>query len=381
VGFTTSNLPEMRFGIGSLVEVGAHAAAISKNGKATIIADRFLLDHGVVARVIDSLAMSDVATTVFAEFTGEPKECDIMSASRQARHQDSDLVVAIGGGSALDIGKTVACTALGNQKPSYYAMATNPMPETVLPSILIPTTAGTGSEANGTAIFSNGNGKKVWLANRKAKACLALLDPGLSQSLPADLTAWCGMDALVHAFEAAVSRRTHPGGQIFAHKALRLIVGSLERACANPDDLSARSDMLLGSFYAGFAIENCGTGIAHNISHALARFAPIHHGFATAIGFEATLGWLVEHDNSNIETAATICGLSAPDELPNFISNLMDRLEFDRSLPPGFEGLTVDELYAEMSAPENRPMRDATPRMVSDADLRAFAETVVTLSA
>ncbi len=94
------------------------------------------------------------------------------------------------------------------------------------------------------------------------------------------------------------------------HEALGLIAGSLEKAVKEPENLEARGEVLLGSCLAGIAIDNCGTAIAHNISHALAALAPVHHGLATALGFELTLPWLVEADTTELDAAARACGLA-----------------------------------------------------------------------
>ncbi len=206
-----------------------------------------------------------------------------------------------------------------------------------------------------------------------------LLDPVLTTTLPAHLTAWCGLDAFIHAFEAATNRNTHRGAQFYAHEALRLLTASLETAVREPGNLQARADVLLGSCYAGIAIDNCGTAIAHNISHALAGLAPIHHGLATALGFEATLDWLVDADTAELEAAARACGVSRASDLPDFVSRLMDRCGLVRALPAAFEAFKTGDLAAEMKAPENQPMRRSTIRPINDADIDHFAATIMAL--
>jgi alcohol dehydrogenase class IV len=206
-----------------------------------------------------------------------------------------------------------------------------------------------------------------------------LLDPALTRTLPANLTAWCGLDAFIHAFEAATNRNTHRGAQFYAHEALRLITRSLETAVKEPGNIAARGDVLLGSCLAGIAIDNCGTAIAHNISHALAGLAPVHHGLATALGFEATLSWLVEADTADLNAAAAACGADSLAALPAFVSGWMDRCGIVRALPKAFDAFTAADLAAEMRAAENHPMRRSTIREVSDADIDQFAATMMAL--
>src|SRR5690606_6367029 len=138
-------------------------------------------------------------------------------------------------------------------------------------------------------------------------------------TLPASLTAWCGMDAFIHAFEASTNRNAHAAAKLFGHEAMRLVAANLTKAVKTPEDLEARGKVLLGSCYAGIAIDNCGTAIAHNISHAMAGLASVHHGLATALGFEVSLGWLVEAYTPDLNEAARALGLDNAAELPDFV--------------------------------------------------------------
>ena len=160
---------------------------------------------------------------------------------------------------------------------------------------------------------------------------------------------------------------------------MRLIAGNLAEAVRNPSDLDARGKVLLGSCYAGVAIDNCGTAIAHNISHAMAGLAPIHHGLATALGFEVSLSWLAEADTDDLRQAAAVLGLSKASEIPAFVSRLMDNCGIRRALPAAFAKFSAADLAAEMRATENQPMRRSTIRDVSDADLDRFATHIMTM--
>lgn len=368
-----SRLPDLVFGAGAIGEIGALAAALGSGRPALIVADRFLQQTGAVDAILARLAEKGVAASAFSDFAGEPKAKDIAAPVATARREGAGLVIGLGGGSALDIAKIVACCAAGEADPGHYALAANPLPGAPLAKILIPTTAGTGSEANGIAVFAADSGKKLWLYGPEAKPDIALLDPELTLTLPPNLTAWCGMDALVHAFESATSRRTNRIAELYSHKALSLICGALERAVRQPDDIGARGDMLLGAFYAGFAIENTGTGMGHCISHALAALGQVHHGHATALAFEATLPWVAGAGGPAMGAAAAACGLAGPEGLADFASGLMDRIGVERRLPPAFARVTPAGLAREMSAPENRPMLKATPRTAKEADIDRLA--------
>ncbi len=375
--FSNSFIPDMRFGAGTFADLGAAAANLGHIDRALVVMDSFLAASGLADRLLDDLRAHGIIASLYADFAGEPKLAHLQAAMRAAR--GAQLVIGVGGGSALDIAKITSCCAASGQDPMYYALAANPLPKKPLKKILVPTTAGTGSETSATNIFSGPEGNKLWIWGAEAKADLVILDPTLTVSLPPHLTAWCGMDAFIHAFEAATNRNTHAGAQLYAYEAMRLVADSLETAVKAPGNLDARGKVMLGSCYAGIAIDNCGTAIAHNISHALAGLAPVHHGLATALAFEATLQWLVAARTSELDAAAKVLGLARVEELPAFVSDLMDRCDIRRTLPKAFDAHSHMDLVAEMQATENRPMRRATARDVSDADVDRFAGMIMSL--
>ncbi len=374
--FSTSFIPDIRFGAGSFQGI-ADAAADFGATTAAVVMDSFLASTGLGAALAAALGEKGIRVHVFSDFSGEPKLAHLQAATAVAT--GCDLVIGVGGGSALDIAKVAACCAASGQDPMVYALAAKPLPANPLRKIMVPTTAGTGSETSATNIFAGPAGKKLWIWGAETKADLVVLDPELTISLPPQLTAWCGMDAFIHAFEACTNRNAHEGAKLYAHEALRLVAGSLEAAVKAPGNLDARGKVLLGSCYAGIAIDNCGTAIAHNISHALAGLAPIHHGLATALGFEATLPWLVEAQTVDLSAAARAIGLGGAAALPEFVSDLMDRCGVRRALPTSLEGFGAADLAAEMRAPENQPMRRSTVRDISDADIEIFAEAIMSL--
>ncbi|WP_312406384.1 iron-containing alcohol dehydrogenase [Rhizobium sp.] len=379
--FSTSFIPDIRFGAGIFGSLADMVKNFEGTRAALIVMDGFLAARGLAKDLAGELVEAGIEPRLYSDFSGEPKLQHLRAASEMAR--GADMVIGVGGGSALDIAKVAACCAASGEDPMFYALAANPLPKKPLKKIMVPTTAGTGSETSATNIFAGPEGRKLWIWGPETKPDLVLLDPELTISLPPNLTAWCGMDAFIHAFEAATNRNSpawaHAGAKLYAHEALRLVAGSLEAAVKAPGNLEARGKVLLGSCYAGIAIDNCGTAIAHNISHALAGLAPVHHGLATALGFEATLPWLVEKDTTDLNEAARAIGLSGATQLPAFVSKMMDRCGVERALPKVFGGFSAQDLAAEMRAPENQPMRRSTIREVTDADIDVFAAKIMTL--
>lgn len=375
--FSTSFIPEIRFAPGAGDSIAAAAKAFGSVSRAAVVIDGFLASSGMADRLVAALKGESIAATVYSAFSGEPKLSHVEAAAEAAK--SADLVIGIGGGSALDIAKIAACCAASGENPMHYALAANPLPKNPLKKIMVPTTAGTGSETSATCIFAGPDGKKLWVWGPATKADLVILDPALTVSLPANLTAWCGLDAFVHAFEASTNRNTHAGGQFYGHEAMKLLTANLENAVRNPGDLEARGAVLLGSCYAGVAIDNCGTAISHNISHALAGLGPVHHGLATALGFEQTIGWLVEAETPEFATAARACGLVSAIELPGFVTSWMNACGIERRLPAAFSAFTADDLAREMKASENQPMRRSTVRDVSDGDIDRMAFAMMAL--
>jgi alcohol dehydrogenase class IV len=376
--FSVSSIPDIRFGEGAFSSIAEAARSFEGVSAALLVMDGFLARTGLAERMKNELSAAGIETRVFSDFSGEPKLSHLHAALDKAK--GASLVIGVGGGSALDIAKIVACCAASGEDPMHYALAANPLPRNPLKKIMVPTTAGTGSETSATNIFAGPEGRKLWIWGAETKADLVILDPVLTTTLPADITAWCGLDAFVHAFEAATNRNTHRGGQFYAHEALRLITSALERAVREPGNMEARGRVLLGSCYAGIAIDNCGTAVAHNISHALAGLAPVHHGLATALGFEATLPWLVAADTADLHAAASACGLEGASALPTFVSDFMDRCGIVRSLPAAFAPFDASDLAREMRAPENQPMRRSTIRDIGDAEIDQFAATMMALA-
>lgn len=373
-----TSMPALTLAAGACkTSVASTLATQSKAGKVLIVADAFWQNQDLFQEILLSTSKAGMTATVFADFAGEPKQSYIDAAAELGRSAGADCVFGIGGGSALDIAKMVSACLSSGKPAAHFALGANPIPTNASPLVLAPTTAGTGSEANGTAVFSDDQGHKLWAYGTDLKPKLAVLDETLLASLPRHLMAWCGMDALIHAFEAGSNRRSTPVSQPFAIRALELIAPALPRVVQG--DQTALSDMLLGSFYAGYAIENCGTAVAHNASHAMAAFAPIHHGLATALAFEITIERIASAANPMLGAVAEACGTSIS-MLPSWCSGLMNEIGIQRELPEAFADVSTEALAAEMRADANAPMRNATVPDLSDEDIHEIAGDILGLN-
>jgi alcohol dehydrogenase len=376
--FTLSRLPEIIFGAGRIADLAGKVEQLAGKGAAVlVVADPMLTTLGISGRTIDILAKAGIEVQVFDGLKGEPKVADIDAAAGVARAMKAKAIVGLGGGSALDTAKLVAACAASGLPVQSYQLCETPLPKNILPIIALPTTAGTGSEVTRVAVFANAAKVKVWGWGDELKPHVAILDPELTVGVPAHITAATGLDALVHAIEAATNKHRTDGNDLYALKAISLISENLERAIKNPGDLGARGNLLLGSCYGGIAIDNCGTALAHNISHAMADLAPVPHGRATGLAMLATMEWVSKGAPDAYARVAKAMGTADP-------VRAYDRLVRATGMKISLEGDGLDlnkpELLAEhMASPANAPMRKANLRYPNDAELVELARLVYDL--
>jgi alcohol dehydrogenase class IV len=380
LSFEITPPPPIIAGRGTATRIPGAAVDLGMS-KPLLVADGFLLGSGYVDKVQQSLAKQNISVHVFSGFSGEPKADHVNAGTQTALAHECDGVIGIGGGTTLDIAKLVACcaapakdAAAPNRDIMHYALGAAPLPETPLPKLLVPTTAGTGSEMSGTNIFAGADGRKLWAWATQSRADMAIIDGDLLLSMPPTLLVWCAMDAFVHAFEASTNTCSHEGATLYGHRAMKLIIENLAPAIeGNRDALQA---VAIASAWAGIAIDRCGTAIAHMASHGLAGIAPVHHGMATALAFEATMPWLLESEAACLHQAAHACGAEL-EALPDIIGRLIDLASVDRTWPEHIADIEPARLAEEMARPENAPMRTRTIRDITDADMLPLATKIL----
>lgn len=378
--FCFPGLGTVAFGVGRMEQLGEDICALTKGAKqAVLISDAGLARTGVVERIETLLRQEGCAVSVYCDLEGEPRAEDVDAAAEMVRGCGKPCVIGVGGGSALDVAKLAAVIAGADCPAGDFALCANPFPKPALKRILIPTTAGTGSKVTRTAIFTTSQGRKVWAWGEELLPDLVLLDPGLTVSVPAPVTAASGLDALVHAIEACTCRNRNPVSDALGLHAIRLARQNLIRAIEQPDDLGARGGMLLASTLAGMAFNATGTAVAHAIGHALASLAGVPHGRAVAISLDANLDW--NAPGSPQAHAAVAQALGAPEEThaaaPAF-SSLVERSGVGRSLAA--ENIDPEMLAAMMMAEENQPMLENNARPVKSEDALELARRTLSLA-
>lgn len=270
------------FDAGALARLGELARELGAR-RVLVVTDPGIVRAGHAGRAVRSLTDAGLAVATFDQVRENPTTLDVSRCVAAARAHGCDLLVGLGGGSAMDTAK--GCNFIltnGGEMRDYWGVgrATRPM----LPFIAVPTTAGTGSECQSAALIADEvTHQKMACLDPKAAARVALLDPELTLSQPPAVTAHTGVDALAHVVETAVTRRRNPISLMYAHEAFKRLVPAFPRVLSAPDDLEARAQMLLASALAGLAIENSMLGAVHACANPLTAHFGIVHGEAVGV--------------------------------------------------------------------------------------------------
>lgn len=304
---TTSTI---RFGAGHLDRLGEIAAPLL-GARVVLVTDPGLMGTDMPGRAQAALRAAGAKVQVFSEVTADPCEQVILAARDAMLETRATGVLGLGGGSSLDVAKLAAALAFSGAKlRSSYGIGQ--LSAVRLPLALMPTTAGTGSEVTPIAIVTTGENEKTGVVSRILLPDMAVLDPETTLGLPAPITAATGIDAIVHAIEAHCS--TSPNNNLvsraLAREALRLMGRALETAVATPTDLSARTEMLLGSLLAGQAFANSPVAAVHALAYPIGGRFKVSHGLSNALVLPHVLRF-------NAETAPDGYAEIAPILFPN----------------------------------------------------------------
>jgi alcohol dehydrogenase class IV len=381
--FDVPSSAQIAYGVGRLGGLGDDVRRLAgPEAPVLVVCDPLVADHGLADAVTAPLVSAGHRFELFTNVRSDPLAEQVDAAAERIRSSGTRVVIAVGGGSAMDVGKFAAAVAPGREPAEHYALAVHSFPAGTPVRICVPTTAGTGSEATRVSVFSSAAGSKLWAWGDALRADLALLDPTMTTGMPTPLTAATGVDALVHAIEACTNRRAHPLTDAPGLQAIRMVRRYLPRAVSTPEDLEARGAMQIAACLAGQAIDGAGTGIAHCLGHALGAVGKIHHGRAVGLCLRVALAWNAEADPARHAAVARAFGVPGADR---------DDAALSADLAPAFDaflrqvGLEIElggngllpedapRLAAEAMKPENQPMRLANCRAVSDQDLTRLA--------
>jgi alcohol dehydrogenase len=296
------------YGPGSTRQLGQFASELGGR-RVLVVTDAHLIAVGHAARAADSLRAAGLEPVLFDHAEENPTARNVGECAEFARANGIDLIVGLGGGSAMDCAK--GCNFIvtnGGRMQNYWGTgkASRPM----LPFIAVPTTAGTGSEAQSYALIADDQThQKMACGDKKAAARVAILDPELTVTMPRSVTAASGVDAISHAVETYVTTRRNALSQVFSREAWRLLEANLETVLAEPENLDARGAMLLGANFAGTAIENSMLGATHAAANPLTAHLGLAHGVAIGIMLPHVIrfnGPAVEHAYAELIGSASL---------------------------------------------------------------------------
>lgn len=373
-------------GDGCASAVGSESKGLGA-GRVLLVTDPVIRERtDSVENAERSLRDAGVVVEVFSEVEHDPLVATALSCTEFAREFRPDVIVGLGGGSSLDIAKATSIYLTNEATPLGEMWGLENVPKRGLPSILMPTTGGTGSEASRACVLTDvepdGAHKKKSIFSSKVVSTVAIVDPLLTVSAPPALTASTGMDALTHAIETYVSKEAQALTDPLALEAIRLIGKYLRRAVANGDDLEARRGMANAAFMAGLAFSNGQLGIVHAIAVVMGGQFGVPHGIANAI----ILPYVMEfNEMAATERFARIAaalgerveGLSKRDAAHR-ASEAVFRLMDDIGVPRRLEAVNVprdavSELAEEVFRTQGR-LRGVNPRGTTQQDFVRILE-------
>ncbi|MEG0344089.1 MAG: iron-containing alcohol dehydrogenase [Acinetobacter sp.] len=271
-------------GLGSIQELNN---LIRQNNykKALIVTDAGMIQHALHLPLLEILEQCDLKYEIYSDVQADPAEHIVLSACEFAKQKQVDIVIGFGGGSSMDVAKLIAILANPNQYQSIQEIyGINNVKGPRLPLILIPTTAGTGSEVTPISIVTTGETTKTGIVSPVLYADVAILDATFTTGLPAHITAATGIDAMVHAIEAYTSKiKKNFYADMLAKQALKLLNKNLKLVLQDGSNLEARQNMLLGSMLAGQAFANAPVGAVHALAYPLGGHFHLSHGHTNAL--------------------------------------------------------------------------------------------------
>ncbi len=343
-----------------------------------VITDKGVAASGAVDLLLGDLDRHSIAAAVFDDTRPEPGEETVEEAVRWAsRGEQVDVVCGLGGGSPMDVAKVATIIiAHGGALRDY--LGQDKVQKPGLPLVLIPTTAGTGAEATPNALFVV-DGEKQAVISRHLIPRVAIVDPDLTLSLPPRVTAASGADALVHACETYTSVAATPLSEMYSLRAVELIAGSIRTAVWQGADRKARADMALGSFLAGVAITNAGTGAVHALAYPLGGKYRVPHGVSNSLMFPYVAEWNAVSAMSKFARLAKamgeqVGGLSLRESSLSFVRSVKSVVQ-DVGLPQTLRevGIGPSDLdHLVDSAARQTRLLNNNPRTLSRDDIAAI---------
>jgi alcohol dehydrogenase class IV len=369
---------EILAGPGRISELAGRARDLGVK-RALVVTDPGVAALPFMPGIIAGLEAAGIAVAVFKDVHPDPVADDVAAGAAAYKKHEAEMVIAIGGGSGLDCGKSIALAAVTDRPLWDFEITLTPPPlnAPIPPIFAVPTTAGTGSEVGrATVITDTALQRKLILLHPQMLPRLVILDPELTFGLPPSLTAWTGMDALAHNLEAFCVPAWHPVADGIAVEGMRLIKSSLVTAATSPRDVEARAKMLAAASMGATAFQK-GLGAIHSLSHPIGAKFHAHHGLTNAVLMPYVLAYNRPAVETGIAEVARSLGLA--DGFDGFM-NWVLALRAELKIPHTIAALKVteeslDHLAAEAFIDPNTP---DNPRAADTAAMRKILAAAYT---
>ncbi|RLE56708.1 MAG: hypothetical protein DRJ40_04805 [Thermoprotei archaeon] len=321
---------EVIFGRGSIKEVGQVVRNFGSRAL-LVVGRRFAKESGYLDKITKLLQEAGVEVHVFSGVEPNPSTETAQRCSEFARERGSEVIVAFGGGSVIDVGKAAAVVAVQGGRVEEY-LYPKVVTGNALPIVAIPTTCGTGSEVTKNSVLTIVKEKrKVVVVGPAIIPKVAIVDPDVIRYLPPKLITWTAMDALSHALEAYVSKRSTPISDVLALEAIKLIIENVERAAKG--DETAQEKLHLAATLAGMAINVAGTVLVHAMGYYLTTHHDVHHGLANALTLPYVLELDLQHiPRDKVEKLLHLLNVETVQDLIIKLCKLLDRVEIPNSV-------------------------------------------------
>jgi len=275
---------KIKFGINVIDKELAASIIQEKKKKVFIVTDKGLIQAGVIDRIVNLLHEQGIETAIFSDVGANPTAESVMVGLSAYNQEDCDMILAVGGGSALDFAKALGVVASNPGHILDFRRGGKPITNSIPLLFALPTTIGTGSEVTAVAVITDTTSdRKVGIVSPLLIPDTVFVDPSLTSKLPRNHVAATGLDAFVHSIEAYTSIRANPLTDGLAMQAMKMILEYLPKTYAHPDDAEARSQVHLASTIAGLAFASSGLGLVHSCSHPMSALYKVPHGLANAI--------------------------------------------------------------------------------------------------
>jgi alcohol dehydrogenase class IV len=365
---------KVQFDFGAIKLLGDELA-LHKAVKPLIVTDKGVAAAGVLDKVLAALPKT-VSATVFDAMPANPTEAAVDQGYAAFKAAGCDSIIGLGGGSAMDGAKAVAILATNEGPLERYAFYNAGMafpPKLPVPTFVVPTTAGTGSEVARSSVLIFNSGRKSLLFVTPGTVRCAILDPELTLSLPAKLTAATGMDALAHCVETFCSPRINPPADAIALDGMRRVARNLERVVADGSDRQGRWEMMMAAMEGALAFQK-GMGAVHALSHPLGTLH-LHHGTLNAVLMPPVLSYNADQLKDKFPAMRDALGISPGGDVPEWFSKLNQRLGMPANLSAmGVTRDRFDEFAAEAMHDSSHP---SNPRAMQVADYKQVLENAL----